>query len=321
MNLKHRIGRTLTAACVLAAAPSLVFAAQCPAGYPDKPVEFVVAYAAGGGTDAIARTLATQIEEKQGWTVPVSNKPGAGGDVMMTYMKDVAPDGYVVGVSSTNTVTLDPFANEGVDFTLKDFDYLGSSMEVTFGLVALADKPYDNLEEFVEFARENGRATISTSAIALEIAVERIGEHFGVNLVPIPGGGAADALQSALGGHVDATLQGSQHIQQIQSGNMKQLSTLVANRVSYAPDTKTTIESGVNVTAGAYIIFVLPKGVDPAVSACLEEVIAEAVDTEEYKTLMTNFDTVPANLGAEGTLEFIKNQAADYEAVFAKRGK
>jgi tripartite-type tricarboxylate transporter receptor subunit TctC len=306
---------------VLAAAPSLAFAAECPAGYPAKPVEFVVAYAAGGGTDAIARTLATKIEENEGWTVPVSNKPGAGGDVMMTYMKDVAPDGYVVGVSSTNTVTLDPFANEGVDFTLEDFDYLGSSMEVTFGLVALADKPYDNLEEFIDFARENGRATVSTSAIALEIAVERIGEHFGVNLVPIPGGGAADALQSALGGHVDATLQGSQHIQQIQSGNMKQLSTLVANRVSYAPDTKTTIESGVNVTAGAYIIFVLPKGVDPAIAACLEEVIADAVNSEEYKTLMTNFDTVPANLGAEGTLEFIENQAADYEAVFAKRGK
>jgi len=311
----------LVVGAALAATPATALAAQCPKGFPSKPIEFVVAYAAGGGTDAIGRTLAAEIEKAQGWTVPVDNKPGAGGDVMMTAMKVAEPDGYTVGVSSTNTVTLDPYANEGVNFTLEDFDYIGSSMEVTFGLVALADKPYSNLEEFIEYAREKGRATISTSAIALEIAVERIGEHFGVDLVPIPGGGAADALQSALGGHVDATLQGSQHIQQIESGNMKQLSTLVANRVAYAPDTKTTIESGVNVTAGAYIIFVLPKGVDPAISTCLEQAIAEAVDTAEYATLMKNFDAVPANLGSAGTLDFIKAQAADYEQIFAARGK
>ncbi len=311
----------LIAGGTVAALPTFASAATCPDGFPDKPVEFVVAYGAGGGTDAIARTLATEVEKQQGWTVPVSNRPGAGGDVMMTYMKNLPPDGYVVGVSSTNTVTLDPFANEGVNFTLEDFEYIGTSMEVTFGLVALSDKPYDNLEEFIEYARENGRATVSTSAIALEIAVERIGEHFGVELVPIPGNGAADALQSALGGHVDATLQGSQHIQQIESGNMKQLSTLVENRVSYAPDTMTTIESGVNVTAGAYIDFVLPKGTDLEISACLAEAIDEAVNSDAYAELMTNFDTEPVNLGPAGTLEFIENQAADYEAVFAERNQ
>lgn len=320
MTISTRIIRTCLAGAALAVAPTLVQAAQCPAGFPDRPVEFVVAYGAGGGTDAIARTLAAEIEQAQGWTVPVSNKPGAGGAVMMTYLKDVKPDGYIVGVGSTNSVTLDPHANQAIDFTLEDFDYLGSSMEVTFGLVALADKPYDTLEEFIEFARENGRATISTSAIALEIAVERIAKHFDVDLVAIPGNGAADALKSALGGHVDATLQGSQHIAQIESGNMVQLSTLVADRVAYAPDTKTTIESGLDVTAGAYIIFVLPKGVDPAVSACLEGVLAEAIDSDVYRDLMTKFNTVPANLGSDGILEFIKKQAGEYEAVFAARG-
>lgn len=321
MTIKHRLIRTLIVGGAITALPTLAMAAECPEGYPSKPVEFVVAYGAGGGTDAIARTLASEIEKTMGWTVPVNNKPGAGGDVMMTFMKASAADGYTLGVSSTNTVTLDPYANEGVAFTLEDFDYPGTAMAVTFGLVALADKPYSTLEEFIEFARENGRATVSTSAIAIEIAVERIGEHYGVNLVPILGNGAADALQSALGGHVDATIQGSQHIQQIEAGNMKQLSTLVAERVSYAPDTKTTIESGVNVTAGAYVLFALPKGVDPAIRKCIEDVVGEVTQSETYVELMKKFNTTPANLGKEGTLEFIKSQAADYEAIFAERGK
>lgn len=319
MTPRDRTTRALLAGAALAAIPAMAQAADCPAGFPSQPIEFIVGYAAGGGTDAIGRVIASEIERARGWTVPVSNRPGAGGDVLMSYMRTRAPDGYIVGVSSTNTVTLDPFANEAVDFTYEDFDYLGSSMEVTFGLVALSSRPYSTLEEFIEYARSNGRATVSTSAIALEIAVERLADHFGVRLIPVPGGGASEALQSALGGHVDATLQGSQHIQQIESGNMRQLSTLVPNRVRYAPDTMTTLESGVNVTAGAHIIYVLPKGVDPAIAACLEEAIADAVNTEVYATLMENFDAEPINLGPQGTLDFIVTQAAEYEQVFAAR--
>lgn len=321
MNFIPRSIRTLIAGSALVAVPTVVHAAQCPAGYPDKPIDFVVAYAAGGGTDAIARTIAAEIENSQGWTVPVSNKPGAGGDVLMTALKEMKPDGYTVAVSSTNTVALDPYANEGVSFTYDDFDYPGTAMEVTFGLVSLTDRPYSTLEEFIEYARENGRATISTSAIALEIAVEKIADHFGVDLVAIPGGGAADALQSALGGHVDATIQGSQHIKQIEAGNMKQLSTLVAERVAYAPDTKTVIESGVDATAGAYVLFALPKGVDPAIQTCLQEVLAEATQSDAYVELMKNFNSVPANLGPDGALVFIEKQAAGYKAIFEARKK
>jgi putative tricarboxylic transport membrane protein len=321
MTIQFSNIRTLAAAGALVALPFAALAApECPANYPDGPVDFVVAYGAGGGTDAIARTLASEIESTMGWTIPVSNKPGAGGSVMMTGLMAAKPDGQTVGVGSTNTLTLDPYANEGIDFTWDSFDYPGTTMAVTFGLVALSDRPYSNLEEFVEYARENGRATISTSSLALEIVVDAIAEHYGVKLVSIPGKGAADALQSALGGHVDATIQGSQHIQQIEAGNMKQLSTLVADRVSYAPDTKTTIESGVNATAGAHILLALPKGVDPAIQTCLEQVLAEATASDAYVALMKKFNTTPANLNSADTLEFIKTKAGEYEAIFAARG-
>ena len=91
------------------------------------------------------------------------------------------PDGQTIGVASTNTLTLDPYANEGIEFTWESFDYPGTTMAVTFGLVALADRPYSTLEEFVEYARENGRATISTSSMVLEIVVEKIADHYEVS--------------------------------------------------------------------------------------------------------------------------------------------
>lgn len=310
---------TMTAAlCSAAMGATAVAAAECPEGYPAGPVEFVVGYAAGGGTDAIARRLASEIEQQQDWTVVVSNRPGAGGDVLMTALADEEPDGHFVGVSSTNSVTIDPAANEGVEYTWEDFDYPATAMEVIFGFVALESAPYDDLEEFIEYARENGRATVSTSAIHLENVVRQIGEHYGVNLIPIPGNGASDALQSALGGHVDATIQGSQHIQQIEAGNMVQLVTLTNDRVPYAPDAKTLTEYGLDLVAGAHVLFAIPKGVDPAVQTCLEQAIDEAIRSEGYGELMKNFNNKALNLGPEGAVAFIRKGAEYYDALYAE---
>lgn len=317
MTIKTRIVRTLVAGGALAAVPSIALSAECPADYPSKPVEFVVAYGAGGGTDAIARTLAAAVEEQQGWTVPVSNRPGAGGAVMTTAMKSVKPDGYVIGVGATNPIVVDPYARDGVDYEWTDFYYPGSAMEVLFGLVALEEKPFDDLEELIEYARENGRATISTSAIHLERLVKEIGDHYGVELVPIPGQGAADALQKALGGHVDATIQGSQHIQQIAAGNMVQLATLTTSRVPYAPDVKTLEEYGMDLSASAYTIFVMPKGVPDDLKTCIEGVLDEAINSDAYQELMVKFNNRSLNLGSEGLTELIEKTANRYQKMFA----
>lgn len=292
-------------------------AATCPDGFPDGPIELAVGYAAGGGTDAIARSIANEMEQQQGWTVVVSNRPGAGGDLLMTAIKEMEPTGQYIGVSSTNSVTIDPVANEGVDYTWEDFDYPATAMEVVFGLVALEEKPYDTLDEFIAYAKENGRATISTSAIVLETLVRQMGEHYGVELVPIPGAGASDALQSALGGHVDATIQGSQHIEQIEAGNMVQLATLTDHRVPYAPDAPTLKEAGADLTAGAHTLMVLPKGVDPEIRTCVEEALDEAIQSEAYGQLMTNFDNEALNLGPDGAVAFISKLAASYETLFS----
>jgi tripartite-type tricarboxylate transporter receptor subunit TctC len=81
----------------------------------------------------------------------------------------------------------------------------------------------------------------------------------------------------------------------------------------------TVIESGVDVTAGAYVLFAVPKGLDPALLSCLEGVLDEAINSDSYKELMTNLDSTPINLGPAATLEFIKKGAATYEKLFAER--
>ena len=151
-----------------------------------------------------------------------------------------------------------------------------------------------------------------------EILVDQMAKHYDVNLIAVPSKGAADALQSTLGGHVDATIQGSQHIQQIAAGNMVQLATLTDSRVPYAPDVKTLQEYGMDLSASAYTIFVMPKDLPEALQVCFEGVIEEAMASDAYQELMANFDNRAANLGPDGLTALMEKQAARYQKMFAE---
>ena len=298
-------------------APATALAAECPAAYPDKPIEFHVGYGAGGGTDAIARAIASDFEQRQGWDIVVDNRPGAGGGVMSATLMTLPADGYTIGVGATGTVALNPYQSADTPYTYESFKYLGTAMQINYGLVSLVDKPFSTLEEFIDYARENGSATIATGGKSQEILVDQLAKHYDVDLIAVPNKGAADALQSALGSHVDATTQGTQHVQQIKAGAMNQLASLVGNRVPYAPDSPTLIELGLDATIEGQTIFMVQKDVDPAILTCLEGALDEAVNSEAYAELMQRLENEPMNLGAERTTEIIAKSAEFYKNYLA----
>jgi tripartite-type tricarboxylate transporter receptor subunit TctC len=316
MTIDNKILGTIALAAALAV-PGLAGAADCPDGFPSGPINFIVGYGAGGGTDAIARSLAAAIESQQGWTMVVDNKPGAGGGVMSAGLMVADPDGYTVGLASTDTIALNPIQGDS-PYSAGSFDYLGSAMRINIGLVALADKPYNDVAELVAYAKEKGRATVSVAGVNQEYAVKKMGETFGVNLIPVPGKGAADALKSALGGHVDATSQGTQHVQQIRAGKMKQLASMTGSRVPYAPDSKTLREQGVDVALDVHTILFAPKGLDSAVKTCLTEAVDEATKSDTYGELMAKFDNEALNLGPDGVSNVINDMTEFYKVALDK---
>ncbi len=294
------------------------FAQSCPEGYPGDNINFLVGYGAGGGTDTVARRVASDIETATGWTIVVDNRPGASGGVMARGLLDAEADGLTIGVVSNTTVAINPHVNDAIGYTHGDFAYLGTGMVLNYGLVTLADNPYSTLEEFVDFAREKGRATVSVGASSHTIAVDTLSEHFDIDLVAVPGKGSAAALQEALGGHVDATIQGAAHVPQIAAGAMVQLATLTANRASYAPDTMTTMESGVDLSIEGHIIFIM-NGETPAdIQACLADAIAGVTSSDAYVEFLAGRAAVPGNMGPEGTAAWVADASAFYEAKLAK---
>lgn len=313
-NIRHVLG-----VCLLSAAPLVAAAAECPDGYPDGPVTFRVGYGAGGGTDAVARKVAAQIEAEKGWTVVVENRPGASGGVMATELLRTPADGQTVGVASNTTLAINPWNNPDTVYTYDDFRYLGTGMLLNYGLVALADKPYDTLDAFVAAMKEQGRGTVSVGAASHELAVRALADHYGVNLVPIPGKGSAAALQEALGGHVDATVQSTQHVPQIKAGKMKQLATLTSKRAVYAPDVPTLKEQGLDVSIEGHIIFMVPKDTPDDVHACLAQTLAAVTASDDYAAFMQGLETEASNMGPEGTRAWLAEASGFYKAALSDK--
>jgi tripartite-type tricarboxylate transporter receptor subunit TctC len=311
----------IAAASALFILPQEAFAkASCPAGFPSKAIRFVVGFGAGGGTDVIGRAVASGMERLQGWAVPVENKPGSGGGVVLEWLKQQAADGYTVGVTSTDATTVNPALTD-VGYSYNDFDYLGSGMETWSGFAALKEKPFKNVQEFVEYARKNGRATVSVAGVNQEVSVKQLADQFKVNIVAIPGNGAAEAMATALGGHVDATMQGTLHVAQIKAGKMVQLASMINKRVPYAPDSGTFAEQGATAVSPleSHTMFLVPKGMNPEIRKCLVEAVDESTKTPEYKAQMDKFDNEALNLGPEGVLASIKKSAELYARELKKK--
>lgn len=315
MKLKRTLLIGLASAGI---AGSTAFAASCPDGYPAGNVNFLVGYGAGGGTDTVARKVATDIETATGWTIVVDNKPGASGGVMAKGLIDADADGMTVGVVSNTTVAINPHVNADIGYTHDDFGYLGTGMVLNYGLVTLADNPYGTLEEFVEMAKEKGRATVSVGASSHTIAVDTIAEHYGIRLIAVPGKGSAAALQEALGGHVDATIQGAAHVPQIEAGKMVQLATLTQNRAPYAPDAMTALESGVDLSIEGHIIFIINKDTPAEIQTCLAEALESVTSSQDYIDFLAGRSAVPGNMGPEGTADWVATASAFYAQKLAK---
>lgn len=301
-----------TAALAAVASPAAPARAEWQ---PEKPITFVVGFGAGGGTDAVARATAAEIEKQRGWEIIVENKPGASGSVMASYIKNQAPDGYRIGMAGTEVVSLTPLLRDDSDYTWEDFEYLGTGNQLNYGLVARADAPFDTLDGLAAYAKEEGQATVGAAGRNQQLAVELIARRYGANIVNVPVQGAADAMKSALGGHVDATTQGSNHVQQIKAGRMKLIAAMTGSRHDYAPDVKTLRESGVDIALETYIMFMVPKGVPAEVKDALAAAIDDAVKSDSFTELMAKFDNKPINLGQEGLTESIRRSNEAFRAL------
>lgn len=271
---KALVALTMCLALGLAALPALA------ADYPTKPVTAFVPLAAGGTTDVFVRTIAPYMEQHLGQPVTLINKAGSGGAVALSALNKAEPDGYTFSWANLPTVTTIPQMRK-LTYNPDDFVYIASPMHYDYLFFVRNDAPWDSLDAFIAYARENpGRVSYGTPGLGTtnHLAVAWLANKEGLKMVPVPFKGNPKSVAAVLGGHVQAcNTSTTAAVSSYKSGKLKPLAIFSAKRIPLAPDTKTLQEMGYDFFQYSCLGAVFPPGTPEAARKKIEEAIRFAV--------------------------------------------
>jgi tripartite-type tricarboxylate transporter receptor subunit TctC len=294
----------------------MVTAAQAQTG----PVRMLVGFPAGGGTDAIARTLADKLKDQLGVPVVVENKAGAGGQIAAQTLKAAAPDGNTLFLTHDHTISILPqvVKNPGFD-PAKDFVPVAGFATFVNALAVSGGTPAKSTAEYVAWVRtQGGKGTLGVPAPAStpEFLVKVLGEKYKLDLVAAPYRGSAPMMADMLGNQIAAGV-GSvpDFIENHKAGKIRIVAVLGGSRQAILPDVPTFSELGLGGLEdmpyyGLFAPAGTPKAAIDKVSDALAKVLAQP-DVKDHLTAMG------LTVGFMNSQQLAKREQA-YTQVWAK---
>jgi tripartite-type tricarboxylate transporter receptor subunit TctC len=294
----------------------MVTAVQAQTG----PVRILVGFPAGGGTDAIARTLADKLKDQLGVPVVVENKAGAGGQIAAQSLKAAAPDGNTLFLTHDHTISILPqvVKNPGFD-PAKDFVPVAGFATFVNALAVSGGTPAKSTAEYVAWVRtQGGKGTLGVPAPAStpEFLVKVLGEKYKLDLVAAPYRGSAPMMADMLGNQIAAGV-GSvpDFIENHKAGKIRIVAVLGGSRQAILPDVPTFSELGLGGLEdmpyyGLFAPAGTPKAAIDKVSDALAKVLAQP-DVKDHLTAMG------LTVGFMNSQQLAKREQA-YTQVWAK---
>ncbi|WP_043500632.1 tripartite tricarboxylate transporter substrate binding protein [Georgenia sp. SUBG003] len=278
--------------------------------YPEAPIETIVAWSAGGGTDIMTRAFAQGAEEHLGVQMNVVNKPGSSGAVGWGEIAhSTEPDGYKITIVSPEIGFME---EQGLyDFGLDEFTLITLINEDPAALAVRADAPWDTVEEFVADAKARpGEITVGNSGpgLAWDLATTAIEREADIEVTHVPYDGAATAAQAVLGGTLDAMSFSIGEVRaQVEAGEMKVLGIALEDRLEALPDVPTFSEQGYDVQIGTFRGMAGPAGMDPEVVSTLNDAFVKMAEEETFVEVMENNSFGVRVMETEEFQEFFEN--------------
>jgi len=265
------------------------------AAYPERPINMVVAYAPGGGTDIIARVLAKYMEKYLGnnAAIVVQNKPGAGGAIGFAAVAAAAPDGYTIGFINTPNVLTVPIERKAT-FTWQSFDLLGNVVDDPGNFSVHADSPYRTLGELAAYAKANpGKVSYGTTGIGSDdhLATMLFEKAAGVKMNHIPFKGAAEVHNAIASKTITvAAMNIGEALQYAKGGTpLRNLGQMSVSRTDLAPGLPTFKEQGFDIVMASLRGVAAPKGLPPAVRDALVKALERAVQDKEFQAQAASY--------------------------------
>lgn len=315
--------RTLATAAILSGlAFALPISGAFAADFPSKPVNLVVPWPAGGGSDILMRMIAEKASDRLGQPVVVVNKPGAGGSIGLSEVADGDASGHTIGMIATGFIA-EQYGNPNAP-TLDEFKVLAFVGTDPAIMAARKDTGLQTLDDLVVKAQEepgkirNANDQRGGTAYVAAALMESV---LGIDLTLVPYAGSAPVVQAILSGETQtATPSVTDLIAQHEAGEVTILAVAGENRHFMAPDIPTFTEAGYPLVFGTIRALLAPAGIDPEAAATLEDAILMALADDEFKEAARKAGFTITPMGSKDATAFLENLDADMYPVLQETG-
>lgn len=289
-----------------------------PASFPTRPIKLWVPWPPGGATDLTLRMLAEGAGQRLGQRIVVDNRAGAGGTLVMPVLAKSAPDGYTIG-QMPQTVFRAPWTQDVGWDPIRDTTPIIQISGVTFGILVPAGSAIRSVEELFDWARRHpGELTLATNGVGTtpHVVMERLFRERGIGWIHVPFKGTAEQMVAVTSGLVMAGVNASGFAPFVDSGQLRLLATLGAERPRRWPQVPTLRELGYGVVATSAYGIAGPAGMPGAVVRILHDAFKAAMHESGYIAELAKHDQMLDYLGPEDYGRAMRAAyAAEREAV------
>ncbi|MBD9383565.1 tripartite tricarboxylate transporter substrate binding protein [Achromobacter sp. ACM02] len=307
------------------AALSLAAGAASAQSWPTQPIRWIVPYPAGGGTDVVARTVASGLEKPLGQTIVVENRPGAATIIGATAIAQAEANGYMVGTADSGTLAFNPSLYAKLSYDPSKFTYIGGIAKFPLLLAVNVNSPFKTVDDVIQAAKkEPGKLSAASAGAGSphHLALELFKQRTNANVLHVPYKGAAPAVQDLLGGQVDLMfIDLASGLPNVKAGKLRVLAAATPERVAALPDVPTMAEQGVpNFTAYAWQGLVGPAGLPEPVVKKLAADLEATLKSPAVSQKILDMGVIPMPMSSQQFKAYAEQERSAWADVIKKAG-
>jgi len=313
----------------LSALIALLVLAAAPAGaqqYPSRPVTIVVPFAAGGGSDLLARLVAQKLEEKLGKPFIIENRPGAGTTLAAMQAVRATPDGYTLMQATSTTMAINVTMSKKMPYEpLKDLVPVALLSSSPFFLVVKSDSPVKTVADLIALAKSkpNGLNYGSGGPGSMHhLSTELLQSMAGIEMTHVPYKATPPAMNDLLAGHIQVLFGDTTSVlPMIQQGTVRGIAVTTAKRSPAAPDIPAVAETLPGYESASWQMLVAPGATPPEVIALLNREVHTIFSNPAVIAELERRGIGPALTGTPDEVrDFVKKEIVRWGEVVRRAG-
>jgi tripartite-type tricarboxylate transporter receptor subunit TctC len=292
--------------------------------WPSKPVRWVVAYPAGGGSDFLARQLSPQLAKQLGQTIVIDNRPGAAGIIGTDNAAKSPPDGYTIVTGDNGAMVFHEAMYKKIPYAPSDLTPVGFMARFPLILAVNPNAGFASGKQLLDDIKKNpGKFSYASPGVGSphHLAMELLKDRTQAFVVHVPYRGTAMAVQDVIAGQVPMmVLDTAAGLPQIRSGKVKALAVMSKKRIPSLPDVPTLDELGVKdfeVTAWQGLF--VPKGTPADIVTRLTVEMNKAIATPEVKARLEDFGLEVTPTDGPALASFLQKETSFWHALIKER--